>query len=72
MAQRGLSVIWGWVVNATPPPFHPREIPGSHRVEGWVGPRVGLDEYGTSRPPPGFDPRTVQPVTSRCTDMGYR
>jgi hypothetical protein len=27
-----------------------------------VGPRTGLDRCGKSRPPPGFDPRTVQPV----------
>jgi len=33
-----------------------------------VGPRAGLDRYGKSRPPPGFDPRTVQPVASRYTD----
>jgi hypothetical protein len=30
-----------------------------------VGPRAGLDGCGKSRPPPGFDPRTVQPVASR-------
>jgi len=30
-----------------------------------VGPRAGLDMCGKSRPPPGFDPRTVQPITSR-------
>ena len=35
---------------------------------GWVGPRAGLDGYGKSRPLQGFDPRTVQPVTSRYTD----
>jgi len=34
----------------------------------WVGPTAGLDEYGKSRPPLGFDHRTVQPVTSRRTD----
>ena len=33
-----------------------------------VGPRAGLDGYGKSRTPPGFNPRTVQPVTSRYTD----
>jgi hypothetical protein len=27
-----------------------------------VGSRAGLDGCGRSRPPPGFDPRTVQPV----------
>jgi hypothetical protein len=34
-----------------------------------VGPRAGLDRCGKSRPPPGFDPRTVQPVASRYTDL---
>jgi hypothetical protein len=33
-----------------------------------VGPRAGLDGCGKSRPPPGFDPRTVQPVASRYID----
>jgi len=32
-----------------------------------VGPRVGLEGCGKSRPPPGFDPRTVQLVASRYT-----
>ena len=30
-----------------------------------MGPRAGMDRCGKSRPPPGFDPRTVQPVGSR-------
>jgi len=34
-------------------------------VGGWVGPRAGLDGCEISRPPPGFDPRTAQPVASR-------
>jgi hypothetical protein len=33
-----------------------------------VGSRAGLDGCGISRPPPGFDPRTVQPVASRYAD----
>jgi len=57
-----------WVVNATPRPLFPRERPGTHCIGGWVGPRASLDECGNSRPPPGFDPRTVHPVASRCTD----
>jgi len=36
-----------------------------------VGPRDGLDRCGKSRPPPGFDPRTVQPVASRYTALRY-
>ena len=57
-----------WVVNATPRPLYPWERPGTHCIESWVDPRAGLDEYGKSRPSPGFNPRTVQPVASRYTD----
>jgi hypothetical protein len=41
---------------------------GTHFIGGWVGPRAGLDGCGKSCPPPGFNPRTVQPVASRYTD----
>ena len=41
------------------------KIPGTHCTGGWVGPRAGLDVSGKSHPPPGFDPRTVQPVASQ-------
>jgi hypothetical protein len=40
---------------------------GIHCKGGWVGPRDGLDGCRKSRPPPGFDPRTVQSVASRYT-----
>ena len=33
-----------------------------------MGPRAGLDGCGKSRPQPGIDPRTVQPVASRYID----
>jgi len=39
--------------------------PGKTR---WVGSRAGLDGCRKSRPPPGFDPRTAQPVASSYTD----
>jgi hypothetical protein len=43
--------------------------PGTEFTGGWVGPRAGLDGWGkTCPPPPGFDPRTVQPVAGRYTD----
>jgi hypothetical protein len=48
--------------------LYPRKRPGTHCTEGWVGPRPGLDSCGKSRPAPGFDPQTVQPVASRYTD----
>ena len=37
-----------------------------------MGPRTGLDRCRKSRPPPGFDPRTVQPVAIRYTDYTTR
>jgi hypothetical protein len=45
----------------------PRERPGTHCTGVWVGLRAGLGRCGKSHPPPGFDPRTVQPVSSRYT-----
>jgi hypothetical protein len=33
-----------------PAAFYPRESPGNHCTVGWVGPRVGLDNCGKSRP----------------------
>ena len=57
----------GWVVNATPRPLYPRERTGTHCTGGWVGPRAGLDE-DKNLPPPGLDPRTVQPVVSCYSD----
>jgi hypothetical protein len=58
----------GWVVNATPEPLCHRKRPGTYCIGGWVGLRAGLDGCGKSRPPPGFDPRTVQPVAIRYMD----
>jgi len=44
---------------------------GTHITGDWVGTRAGLDGWGKSRPlPPGFDPRTVQPVES-LHHLGY-
>jgi hypothetical protein len=46
----------------------PWERHGTHWIGGWVGPRDGLDRCGKFRPPPGFDPQTVQPVATQYTD----
>jgi len=62
----------GRVVNATPRPLYPRERPGTHFIRGRVALRAGLNRSGKSRPPPGFDPRTVQAVASRYTDWATR
>jgi hypothetical protein len=37
-----------------------------------VGPSAGLDRCGKSRLPPGFDPRTVQPVARRYSNYATR
>ena len=37
-------------------------------IEGWVGPRAGLDGCGKSRPLPGFDLWTIQLVVTCYTD----
>jgi hypothetical protein len=58
----------GWVVNATPRPLYHREKPGTHCLGGWVVSRADLEGCGIYRPPPGFDPQTVQPVASRYTN----
>jgi hypothetical protein len=50
-----------------PAAIYPRERPGTHCTGSWVGPRAGLEGRKIS-PPPGFDPRTAQPVVSRYTD----
>ena len=47
-------------------------LPGKDPVpivqEAWWAVRAGLDGCRKSRPPPEFDPRTLQPVASRYTD----
>ena len=48
-----------------PAALPPRKRPGTRCIGGWVGPRAGLDGCGKISPPPGFEPRTVQPVASR-------
>jgi hypothetical protein len=45
-----------------PAAFYPLERLRTHCIGGWVGSSAGLDGRGKSRPPPGFDHRTVQPV----------
>ena len=55
-----------------PAALYSRERRGTHCTGGWVGHRAGVDRCRKSRPPPGFDPRTVQPVASRYTDYATR
>jgi len=58
----------GWLINASLRPLYPRKKTNTHCTAGRVGPSASLDGCGKCRPPPGFDPRTVKPVASRCTD----
>jgi len=51
-----------------PATLPPGKRPGTYCTEGWVGPKAGRDGCGKSRPPPGFDPQTVQPLASCYTD----
>ena len=51
-----------------PAALPPGKKPGTHCTGGWVGPRVGLDGCGESRPPLVFDSRTVNRIASVYTD----
>jgi hypothetical protein len=57
----------GWEVSTTPRSLYPRDRPANHCTGGWVGPRADLDLCEKISSPPGFDPRTVQPVASCYT-----
>ena len=43
-------------------------LPGKRPDTHCTGGRLDLDGRGKSRPTPGFDPRTVQPIASRYND----
>jgi hypothetical protein len=59
----------GWEVSVTPRPVStPGERHGTYCTGGWVSPRAGLEMCWNSRPLPGFDSRTVQPVASHCNN----
>jgi hypothetical protein len=63
-----LGARWGWVVNATSRPLYTgkeNRYPLYRRLSGPMG-RSG--QVQKISPPPGFDPRTLQPGASRCTD----
>jgi hypothetical protein len=74
--SRGIALLFydngtrrGWGVSVTPRPlFNPGKDPVSIAEEaGWAPGPVWKDAENLA-PPPGFDPRTVQPVASRYTD----
>ena len=55
-----------------PAALYSRERPGTNCAGSWVGPRAGLYRCGKFRPPPGFDPRTVEPVAQSLYRLSYR
>jgi hypothetical protein len=68
-----LGSSWMWVVSFTPQSLYPREIaPDTHWIEGWVGPRTGLEDLYKRKllPLMGLksDPSVAQRITSRHID----
>jgi hypothetical protein len=77
-ADRGVEVLLysffnlgaGWGAWLTPRPGRvtsPGKRHGTLCTGGWLGPRAGSDWCGKSRPPSGFDLRTVHFVASHYT-----
>ena len=58
----------GWVVNATTRPLYPREETQQPMYRRLVGPQSLSGLLQKISLPPGFDPRTFQPVASLYTD----
>ena len=59
-----------WVTNDKAA-LTPRNKTSTRVIGGSVGAWDGLDSCGKSRPAPGFDTRTVHPVTSRFFRLRY-
>jgi hypothetical protein len=57
-----LGARWTWVVNATTRPLYPRETDPLRIVQGLVEPQDRSGRVRKISPPPGFDPRTFQPL----------
>jgi hypothetical protein len=59
----------GWVLNATPRPLYPRERDPVPTVQeaGWTSVPVWTGAEKSREL--GSDPRILQPVASRCTDL---
>ena len=66
MYSSTLSLTWALIGGVGVQRHAPRS--GTQNNGGWVGTSAGLDGWRKSRPPTGFDPRTVQSVASSYTD----
>jgi hypothetical protein len=66
-----LTLGGGWEVNATPRPLYSRKTDPVLTVREalWAARPVWMG--AEESPLVGFDPRTVQPIASRCTDYEY-
>ena len=47
------------------------KIHDAYSIGGWVNPRTGPKGCGKSHPPPGFDPRTLQPKAWSIYRLSY-
>ena len=67
-----LCASWGWMVNTTPLSLYPqqRDSLPIEQEDGWTSDPVWT--CAESLPPPGFDPWTVKPATSRYTDYAIQ
>jgi hypothetical protein len=63
-------MLWSWHSKRKGLVSAKSRTPVTHYAGGWVDPRAGLDVCGEEKilPQPGFEPRTIQPVATRCTD----
>jgi len=51
-----------------PAALTPGNVPGTHCIGGWVGPRDSLDGRGKSRPNRDSIPGPSSPAAIRCAD----
>jgi hypothetical protein len=67
------ALVWGEWSASWPARFTPREIaPGSHWIEGWVGPRTGLDvEKRKLLTLPGLEFRPPRPYSQSLYRLHY-
>ena len=55
-----------------PAALSPGKKVGIHSIADWMGPRAGLDSFREEKMLlllPGFEPRTVQPIDSRYSEI---
>ena len=77
--SRGIALLFhdhgarrAWGVSVTPRPLYPRDKTRYPLYRRLGGPQGRSGQVRKISPPPGFDPRTVQPVASRYNDYATR